>query len=500
MGKKHEHRGRPPAVAVTTDPSIPRTEGSTGWRGVLLGHLLGAATGVVVRPIAALMLGFAGVFLALAWQIGPQPAMERAHYARFTAHADGRIVDSWVALAFDPAAKGLHAHWRPFASAEPCAVVDYSGDWGQSTRRAFCGNRFPFNEAYTLHDLDSLAPTVPFAWMRDARGFAVPQLRMSVAAKRWLAANAPTDTFLMSDPSPTTEWDALQVELDRPLDHAIAGRLSTMKFPLALDPLDPAGAMPAAFVEARSQAAPIGRWMLVLVIAVIGLAVWTEGMAVLLSGIPLYAAIFAGALPLLALPWWSEQLPAALFRLSPDVAQLIGGMLGDLDRTGRLISTDPADAAMADDERIEWIVGGGRYADTLGRIRFDAPTSTPVDANAALAGLAETVTTQVGAFDAASKVALFDRLRDDKKAGLLHAGLVFVPSAKAALLDRSAAGPADAARRFLLEWTTSPIDEPDPRDPAYRARIHLFALLGDVPVPEIANSVARQVAIDAAAR
>jgi hypothetical protein len=498
MGNKHQQRGLPPAtprLTAATD-AAPSPRASVHWRGIVVGQLLGAVTGVIVRPLAALILGFASVFLALAWQVGPQPVIDRAHYASFTAHADGQIVDSWLALAFDPTQMGSHVKWRPFANAEPCAIVEYSGDWGQATRRAFCGNRFPFYDGYTLHDLDTLAPNVPFAWMHDARGFAMPQVRMSAAAKRWLAANAPPDTFMMIDPPPKTELDALQVDLDRPLDYAIAGRRAVTTFPIALDPHDPAGAMPQGFVDARTKPWSAGRWILVLVMAAIGLAVWIEGMAILLSGVPLYAAILAGALPLLALPWWGAYFPGALARLSPDVASVIGAMFEDFDPTGRMTATEPTDAAPVDGENLIWTVGGGRYAETLGRIRFDAPSTAPTDANAVLATLADTVTAQVGSFDAASKIALFDRLREDKHAGLRRAGAVFVPAAKAALLVPGEPAVALAARRFLLEWTTSPIDEPDPRDPAYRTRIHLFAILGDVPVPEIANSVSAQVAID----
>lgn len=495
MGRKHEQRGLPPrdpsvgsrASAAASGTSAASTQ---AWRGFVLGNLLGTVAGSFLRPIIALMLGFASVFLALAWQEGPQVALDAAHYSKFSARADGRIVDSWLALEFDPAQLGAHRNWRAFAQAQPCAIVEYAGDWGQPAQRAFCGNRFPFNDSYTLHDLDTLAPKVPFAWMRDARGFAVPQIRLGAKAQAWLAANAPADTFMMSKPPPKTELAALQVEFDRPLEYATTSWASAAPaFPLAFDPQDPAAAMPAGFVATRLQPTPAGRWLLVLVIACIGLMVWVEGMAVMLSGLPLYAAILAGALPLLALPWWSEQFPKALARLSPQVAEVIADMFADFDRTGRMLASSPQGAALAEGARLQWQVGGGTYVDTLGRIRFVAPAAPFADANAALAGFVDIVTAQVRELDANAQVALFERLHDDKVAGLRRAGLAFVPAAKAALLDAQAPAVQRAAQRFLGEWVTQPIEEPDARDPAYRERVHLLASLADVPVPEIANMV-----------
>ncbi|MEO6687917.1 MAG: hypothetical protein ABIS07_07800 [Dokdonella sp.] len=502
MGKKHDHLGLPPrhtpgasADSAATTPAASQP----GWRGFVLGNLLGAVTGFMMRPIAAIILGFASIFLGLAWQVGPQPSIDAAHYSAFTAHVDARIVESWVALEFDPASMGTHARWRPFAKAQPCEIVEYAGDWGAPLRRAFCGNRFALNESYTLHDLDTLAPNVPFAWLRDERGFALPQLRLSPTARTWLAANAPADTFMMSDPPPETELDALQVEFDRPLEHAVAGWSTPLPaFPLALDPRHAENAMPSGYVESRRVPGPIGRWLLVLVMAGIGLLVWTEGMAVLLSGLPLRAAILAGALPLLALPWWSEHIPRALARLSPEVAEVIGDMFADFDRTGLLVATEPRRAALADGERVQWKVGDGVYAETLGRIHFTAPTVAAANANAAMAGLVDEVTTQMRAFDAQTQIALFKRLREDKVSRLQRAGFAFVPAARAALLDAQRdPGVQRAAQRFLDEWVTQPIEQPDPHNPAYRERVHILATLADVPVPEIANAVSVWVTQDA---
>jgi hypothetical protein len=64
-----------------------------------------------------------------------------------------------------------------------------------------------------------------------------------------------------------------------------------------------------------------------------------------------------------------------------------------------------------------------------------------------------------------------------------------VPAAKQALLDAQDRELQRAALGFLDAWVTQPIDQPDPGAPGYAERVHLFAILADVPVPEIANRV-----------
>lgn len=464
---------------------------SNGWRGWLLQNLAGIAVSPVIRLTAAMILGFAGLFFVIAWQIGSQPTLDAMKFSTFTVHADARIVESWLALGFDPDEMGSHPYWRPFAKASPCVVAEYAGDWGQLARRAFCGNRFRFNDEYTLHDIDTIAPNVPFGWQRDARGFALAQVRLGAAAKAWLAAHAPADTFMLGDPPPKTELDALRVALDRPLDYAIAGWGKPLPvFPLTLDPKDPAGAMPASFVETHTHPQTVWRWVMVAVVAAMGLFAWTVGMGLLLSGLPRNAALLAGLLPLCALPWWGEQFPRALAHLNPQFASVISDMFADIDRTGRLIASTPREATLAGGETLIWHVGEGSYADTLGRIRFPAPAVSLSDGDAALASVAAIVTAQMQAFDASEQFKLFTRLRDDKRAGLDRAGLAFVPAARAALLDlRRSDRVRDAARSFLIAWLTMPTEVTNARDAGYRERVHVVASLADVPVAEIADSV-----------
>jgi hypothetical protein len=73
---------------------------------------------------------------------------------------------------------------------------------------------------------------------------------------------------------------------------------------------------------------------------------------------------------------------------------------------------------------------------------------------------------------------------------LRAAGLIAVPAAREALIDADTDPRVrNAARAFLVEWTTSPTEEPDPHLPALDERRALRDALADVPVPEIANMV-----------
>jgi hypothetical protein len=487
VGKKHEQRGLPPRGRP---PVVSDDSARTGVRGFLLNFAFGSLSGLLLRPIAALILGFASLFLVLAWQFGPQPLIAAQRYAAYTAHADGHIVDGWLALELDPAQVGTHTYWRAFAKATPCALVEYAGDWGAPAQRAYCGARLEFTESYTLHDLTDLLPKVPFAWSRDAQGFAVPELRFAKRARDWLAARTPERTFMLAEPLPKNELEALHIALDHPLDTMIRGRLPRNDaFALVFDPGDPTGALPAGYVDARREPPSIGSWILVLIFGAVGLALWYFGMTLLLDGLPRAPALFIGVLPLLALPWWGEHLPRALARLDPQIAEVIGDMLADFDPLERLTASTPSDALLADGERVRWRVGVDSYADTLGRLHFDAPATPAANADAALATLADTVTNQVRALDADAQLALLQRLREDKLSGRSRAGLVFVPAAKLALLDEQNGELQRAALNFLDEWVTQPIDEPDPKAPGYAERVHLFAILADVPVPTIANRV-----------
>jgi hypothetical protein len=177
----------PPAPPPFAPPPSAKARLGEALRAIAIGKAAGLTIGWGIRLYAALFLGAAAVFLTVGWKSGPQRVLDAREYASFTATAQGRIVESWLAIEFDPARVGPGGFWRGSARATPCAVVEYDGDWGSPLRRAFCGKRLQFNESYYLHDIDVMATDVPFDWPREANGFAVPEMRFAPATLRWLA-------------------------------------------------------------------------------------------------------------------------------------------------------------------------------------------------------------------------------------------------------------------------------------------------------------------------
>ncbi len=487
-------RSAPPTSSTEPEGS-PKSSASAGrrWSGFFLGQLLGATLGRFVNVIAAVVLGAAAVFLTIAWQMGPQRVIDAKKYSKLTARADGRIIETWLALELDPKAMGTHLLWRAFADASQCAVVEYEGDWGAPIRRAFCGPRFKFSESYTLHNLTEMAPRVPFTWARDPNGFAVPEIRMTPAARQWLATHPPHSTFALPKPPPQTALEELRIDVDRPVDLAILGwGFPPPKFPLALDPKNPREGLPVGFLESRAGF----NWPTIVFVTlfggVVGLLLWYEGMAILFGDLPRVIGLLLFALPLVFLPWWGEQFPRYLSRLHAGFAGVITDMLHDIDPLGRLVATDPADATLAGGERLTWQAGDSAYADTFGRFRFTLPNPAPTSPDAAVAALAWTVADQARSLREGERIQIFARLKEDKERDHRGAGLIFLPAAKEAFLGpESSPALRRAADRFLWAWFTQPIAVPYERDPGYNGRLLLYRDFADFPTFGIADSARR---------
>jgi hypothetical protein len=455
------------------------------WRSLVEGVAVGRVIGPFVMLMAATYIGIAAFVLVMVWQGGPQRLIDAERAAAFTARKDARIVESWLALELNPGDMGQSKYWRAFAKATPCAIVEYDGEWG-TAHRAFCGNRRTFFEYYTVHDLRLMAPGVAFEFARDANGFSVPEIRMDKAALAWLAAQPAMNPF--------RKYSALEEmgrRLDRPVEVAILSwSTRPPAFPLALDPKRPAEAMPAGYTEWR-HGRSTEHWYPLILASVVGLAFWFKGMFILLGNLVPAGRVILGSLPLITLPWWQAELPSALRHLNAEVASELAYAMGDIDIASGLTASDPAEAVQRDGERIIFGIDRGPYADTMGRIRFVLPSPAPTSADAALAALAANVATQVRKLDRAGRIELFDRLKSDKKDELAGAGLIFVPAAKEAMTDPKVGEEIQrAAAGFLSEFVTQPVQEPKPREPAYKERLRLLRELLDVPVPEIATRAA----------
>jgi hypothetical protein len=434
-----------------TAASTPKSAGA-GVRVFLLRTLGQFAAAPIIGMLAGFLLLVGGIFLAIAWTTGPQPLIDSFHYAPYTAHTTGRIVDSWVAVDFDPSLlpKG-RTNWQPYSKVSPCVVVEYSGDWGAALRRAFCGNRSQFREDFRLDDWHTMAPGVPFSFLRDANGFSVEEIRVSKTALDWLGANPPDDTFMMSKPPPTTTLAALKEQFDRPTDVATASW--THPFPaflLTYDPKLPDQAMPAAFAEERQRGFWWGGLVFTLLLAIPGILVWRVGINILTgqTGLILWLLTLA---PMLALPWWSDVLPQIVRRANKDWAEIVTDMLDDIHRVTRFTSSTPSDALLADGERIVWHVESGAYLESFGRIRFAMPQPAPASVKDAMDALRNQISVQVRKMDSDQQAALFARLRQQNDAALDKVQSVFWTAAEETLRDGNSSDAAHtAARDFLI--------------------------------------------------
>jgi hypothetical protein len=407
MARKRDRDKTTPPAARTGDAA---QEAVPWWRR-LLGNVALSALSPVVGLIAAAFLVFGGIVLACAWQVGAQPLVDYHAAKPLTARTQARIVDAWSALEFDPDRIRRDTQlWQPYAKIAQCAVVEYGQDWGAPVRRAFCGNRFAFRDDFTLADWITLAPGVPFSYLRDGNDLAVPQMRLDKGAYDWLAAHPPHSTFRFGEPKPRTALEALQRQLDAPLEVALSSWTHPLSaIALAYDPRQPENALPAALVDARRTTL----WgpTLGFAFALVGVAVWRRGVRFFfLDGQAPALVWLLTLLPLLALPWWGEALPQIVRHVNADWADVAESMLDDLARVTRFVASAPDDATLADGRRLVWSTDHGLYADTFGRMRLQAPDPAPATNEAALAALNAQIADDVARLAPADQAALFRRL------------------------------------------------------------------------------------------
>jgi len=465
-----------------------------------LGWFAGAIVGRFAAFYGAIWLGIGGVVLSVAWHAGPQKALDQRKFDTLSARAPARIVESWLAVEFDPTQMGTAPHWRPFAKAAPCVVVEYDTAWTGPTSRAFCGTRLPFYDHYLLHDVERVAPGVPFSWMRDERGFIAPEIRMTPAAKAYLESHGPTSYVMPADQRAGNELSWLRFSYDRPDDDAIAGwGRRPPEFTVAIDPAHPADTWPAGFIADLAHRSP--DWFSAIAAGLIGLAAWLAGWRIIAGDRPWPVIAVAAIAPLLFLPWWGEQFPRWIRAMNSGFGEVIADMAGDVDGPDRLIASPRANATLVDGERITWRTGEDVYAATFGAMTFKLPEPPPHDADAALDALADSVAAQMRGRDDSSRAQILAQLAEDKRNGRAKAGFVFLRAARDAFVDRTAE-PAvrEQARRFLEAWVTQPVEEPWPRDLAFATRIRLLRELMAIPPPNYISIPASWIVERAEAR
>jgi hypothetical protein len=406
--------------------------------------------GKLYTLLAAFMMAFAGVFLLIGWQFGVLPMAEAREYAKFTAHVDARIVESWIALEFDPTSVRNPEFWRASANAAGCIVAEYEGGWGAPIRRAYCGIRTGFNESWPVAKLREISVGIPFAWARDANGFVVPELRVDPATKQWLAAHAP-NRFMHDKWPAVSTLDWLRLEIDDPVALAVAGWTTPPPMvKLSFDPAKPGEALPDGIIAARLAA---GVSLLALVVGFgIGLVVWFKGAALLplVQDLTATGRWFVSALPLLTLPWWMDAFAPVLSVFDHDLGMIVGDMYADIGRIDRLIASEPAQATLANGERLVWTMKDSVYADTFARFRFVPPGAPYASEALAFAALQGTITAQVRALDDAQRGELFAMLGREKDLGLDAAAPAFKPAAEEAAADANASAATRRAAQRLL--------------------------------------------------
>jgi len=450
----------------------------------LLSWVTSAALGRFAAFYGAIFVGIGGVVLSIAWHEGPQKYLDARKFATLTERAQARIVESWIAVELDPAQIGTSSNWRAFAKAAPCIVVEYDSGWTGATQRAFCGTRLPFYDHYTLHDTSEAAPGVPFEWRRDERGFVVPEIRLTRAAKDYLSAHASTAFMIPNDLKSGKELNVLAWMYERPDDQAIVGwTREAQEVAIAIDPNNPSETWPVGFIEDVKRRTP--NWFATIFAGFMGLVAWLAGWRVIAGDRPWPIVAVAAIVPLMFLPWWGEEFPHWIRSMNAGFGEVVSDMLGDVDRLDRLVPSTRDTAALVNGERLAWPAGSDVYAQTFGKLNFTMPKPRPASGDAALDMLANSVATQMRALDDDARAVMFAQLAKDKQGERTKSGFVFLRAARDAVVDPNTSPDVrKQARRFLDAWVTQPVEEPDPRDPAFATRVKLLRELMALPKPD----------------
>jgi hypothetical protein len=440
-------------------------------------RVLGILGGKARMFYGALFVAAIGAVLVVGWAKGPGRLAFERELAGMTARATGRIERAWWRLDLDAARIDARVtNWRAVATIEQCVEVGFDG--GRATRSAvvLCSARLPFQTWWTPLGSREITPGVPFEWPADADGRPRVVLRLPPSGLRWLEAQ------------PDGALADLWRQLDHPVDlivDAWSTRPERGVIPLVFAPDRPEAALPAALLAGRASTVPTG-FLIVGLGAVFWIAFAHAWMADARRAVRWTLAL----VPLLLLPWWGEWLPTILERMLPDAGEVFSDVTRNVSPVpGALGRATPAGTARLGDAERVWTLETSVYAGTLGRLTLRRPATPPALApDAALVALIEQVTAQLLARPDAELAALLTRLDAEHRAGRRAASLVFVPAARAAYLDpRRGEAVRRAALAVLDDALTQPRDDPDPKAPAFEAKLAVWASLLDFPVDHIRN-------------
>ncbi|MBK7973295.1 MAG: hypothetical protein IPK07_08460 [Deltaproteobacteria bacterium] len=444
-----------------------------------------------------LFVGIGGAFLSGAWLAGPERLVLAHSLERFTARGEGHA--SRPFWAFEVDIDRLHGgwNWPAVTSAELCTEVEVRGPATGAVHTVVCGARHARHAPWEIVETVSLAPDTPIAWRRDERGFPRYEVRFSPGAAAWLGERpagfwplvGQSDEARAAMPPPGTELDAFWLEVDRPLEWLVRwwpAEAAPRLVPMAFDPVDPQGALPASVVEDARALRPA--WAMTAALGVFGLVTWFVGWGYAMGGAPRTRFLVAAIGPLLALPWWGSHFEPVLLWLEPRAGEVGADIARDITEGLRLPVEVRDPFAFARYDRLAFDASRSYYDPLGGRFGVARPEPPPADADAALGSAVAMVSTAMDAADDAALLPLLERLRQDELVDRGQLGLLYLDGARRVALDERRAPDVRWTAASFLWWLTVTPVEPRRGEPAFATRLALWKQLLDFPPdPAVVN-------------
>ncbi len=443
------------------------------------------------------LVGLGGTLLSAAWRLGPEAALEQRGRSALTERVEVRATRPFWRFEVEREPFTGEISWPTRAVAELCAEVEPAelGEWGSDRRWLLCGGRRRGGYGWNLTDGWQLAEGVPIRWPVDELGWPQIELRFApeVAAelrsrRAWtwpLLGQSDEARDRMTQPG--SEWEALQIELDRPVEWLVRSSAAPAeaRFALAVDPRRPDRVLPASLLDSTPDLAVPA--LAILVLAAAGGLAWTKGIAIAFHGPPLWVRIAIGVVPLLLLPWWGERFAETVRRLAPGFGEVGLALAADLDEAGRppveVRGAIPGEVF----EPAIWSVERSYYRGLLLPLG-SLPTGAGAGADEALRATCAAYARMLAGLDSAEQAQWLARLAWEEQLDRGAASLFFAPGALALLEDPER---PESVRRwaasFLFWHGVTPLGI-HPEQPAFAARRAIWEALHRSADPAVRNT------------
>jgi hypothetical protein len=474
-------------------PDWPGARSGAWWQE--LGQALARLVGGRFLFLAGMALVAAGgALLGSAWRLGPATLAEVRGRAKLTARMEAEAVRPFWRIDVGREPFGGDLAWPHMASAELCAELR-PVERGGASPGLVCGARRHGWGSWDLVDSWSLAPGVPIVWPRDERGWPIVEVRATAEVMRALRERPALHWPLLGQseearaamPAPGSEWDALWLEIDRPIEWLARSGAApeAARFELALDPENPGSGIPAPLL-ANPPAEPLPM-VAILVLAALGGVGWWKGISIAFHGQPRWAIAAVASVPLLLLPWWGNRFSEVVRRLAPGFGEPGLWLERELAEARRPpVEVRPVAGELALERQV-WRIGESYYRATLEPFEPLVPERNG-SADDALALAAATVRERFAALDESAQSALLDRLAWDEQLDRGQASLLFAPAAFALLEDGSRSEELRQRAGWFLFWLgVTPLGI-HPEQPAFAARRAIWEELHRSHDPAVANT------------